>query len=185
MTMRISAFLIAFMLVMGLPSLAQSDLLVLKKNNKRIQSFYPGTKIIFSTEMRPYQAIITSIANDSVYLVQYDIRRTPTMAGSVIIDTVAAYHYGVNYRDIRSLSKSRKGFDWSGSGAALFGGGTIITAVGLGTWIFAKPNTRYYTRPEVVIAAAALAGVGYLLMRTGNKEMVLGKKYSLNYIKTK
>ena len=142
-------------------------------------------EITFSTETRPYQAIITSIANDSIYLVQYDIRRTPTMAGSVVIDTVAAYHYGVNYKDIRSFSQSRKGFDWSGSGAALFGGGIIITAVGLGTWIFSEPNTRYYTRPEVVIAAAALAGVGYLLMRIGNKETVLGRKYTLHYIKTK
>jgi hypothetical protein len=37
----------------------------------------------------------------------------------------------------------------------------------------------------LVIGSAALAGIGYLMMKSYNKGMPLGKKYQLIYIKTK
>lgn len=171
-----------FSLLSAASCIAQSDLLVLQKNGKTIQSFYPGTEMHFTTNLRYYEAQITSIRNDSVYFVQYDIRRIPLTSGGVIIDTAGTFHFGLNYQDILSLENKRKGFDWAGSGAGLFGGGVVLTTAGLITWIFAKPNTRYYARPEFVIAGAALAAVGYLLMRTGNRKTVIGKKYTLKYI---
>lgn len=76
-------------------------------------------------------------------------------------------------------------FDWSASGGVLLGGGVLLTTVGLGTWIFTKPNTRYYASPYLVGGAALLGGIGYLLIKSGNKGMPLGKKYSLEYIKVK
>ncbi len=164
---------------------AQNDLLILKKNNRTVESFYPGSEMDFSTNARYYEASVTSIAKDSVFLVQYDVRRVYTNLGVFVLDTVAQYHFGINYHDIISFGKTRKNFDWNSSGAALFGGGVLLTTAGLVTWIFAKPNTRYYARPELVIGAAALAGVGYLLMKSGNKTMLLGKKYKLHYIKMK
>lgn len=163
--------------------MAQSDLLVLKKNGKTVRTFYPGSEINFTTEIRYYEAQITSIRKDSVYLVQYDIKRVPLSNGGVFLDTAGTYRFGVNYKDILSFEKERKGFDWAGSGAGLFGGGVILTTAGLITWIFAKPNTRYYARPELVIAGAAAAAVGYLLMRTGAKTTIIGKKYTLHYIR--
>ncbi len=164
---------------------AQNDLLILKKNNRTVESFYPGSEMDFSTNTRYYEAYVTSIEKDSVFLVQYDVRRVYTNLGVFILDTVAQYHFGVNYHDIISFGKKRKNFDWNSSGAALFGGGVLLTTAGLVTWIFSKPNTRYYARPELVIGAAALAGVGYLLMKSGNKTMKLGDKYRLLYIKMK
>jgi hypothetical protein len=164
---------------------AQNDLLILKKNNRTVESFYPGSEMDFSTNARYYEAFVTSIEKDSVFLVQYDVRRVYTNLGVFVLDTVAQYHFGVNYHDIISFGKNRKNFDWNSSGAALFGGGVLLTTAGLVTWIFAKPNTRYYARPQLVIGAAALAAVGYLLMKSGHKTMVLGKKYTLHYIKMK
>ncbi|MEO9021174.1 MAG: hypothetical protein ABI290_03500 [Ginsengibacter sp.] len=179
--MRILIILL-FTFLSGFSCMAQSDLLVLKKNGKTIQSFYPGTEMHFSTDLRYYEAQITSIRNDSVYLVQYAIRRIPLTSGGVIIDTAGTFHFGINYKDIVSLENERKGFDWAGSGAGLFGGGVVLTTAGLISWILAKPNTRYYARPEFVIAGAAFAAAGYFLMKTGNKRKVIGKKYTLNYI---
>jgi len=164
---------------------AQNDLLILKKNNRTVKSFYPGSEMDFSTNSRYYEAFVTSIEKDSVFLVQYDVRRVYTNLGVFVLDTVAQYHFGVNYHDIISFGKNRKNFDWNSSGAALFGGGVLLTTAGLVTWILAKPNTRYYARPQLVIGAAALAAVGYLLMKSGHKTMVLGKKYTLHYIKMK
>jgi hypothetical protein len=164
---------------------AQSDLLILKKNNRTAESFFPGSEMNFSTGTRSYDAYVTSIEKDSVFLVQYDVRRAYTNLGVFILDTVAQYHFGVNYHDIISFGKKRSGFDWNASGAGLFGGGVLLTTAGLITWIFAKPNTRYYARPQLVIGAAAIAGIGYLLMKSGDKTRKLGKKYTLHYIKVK
>ena len=176
---------IVFLMLMAHSCLAQSDLLILKKNNRTVKSFYPGSEMDFSTATQYYDAYITSIENDSVFLVQYDIRQVFNMLRILVPDTVASYRFGINYRDIVSFGKNTKKFNWNGSGAALFGGGALLTVAGLTTWIFAKPNTRYYARPSLVIAAAALTGVGYLLLKSGNKGIRLGKKYSLHYIQLK
>ena len=178
-------FILSIAVFMASSCAAQNDLLILKKNNRTIESFFPGSEMDFSTNMRYYEAYVTSIEKDSVFLVQYDVRRVFTNLGVFVLDTVAQYHFGINYHDIISFGKNRKNFDWNSSGAALFGGGVLLTTAGLITWIFAKPNTRYYARPQLVIGAAALGTVGYFLMKTGNKTRKLGKKYTLHYIKMK
>ena len=165
---------------------AQNDLLILKKNNRTIQSFYPGSEMDFSTEARYYEGEVEAIKKDSIFLVQYDVSHvySPNL-GVFVLDTVAAYHSVIAYKDIIAIGKNTKNFNWNASGGALFGGGVLLTAAGLVTWIFAKPNTRYYARPQLVIGSAILAGIGYLLLKSGNPSMKLGKKYTLRYIKLK
>jgi hypothetical protein len=165
---------------------AQNDLLLLKKHKRTVKSFFPGSQIDFSTASRYYEAEITGIKKDSVFLVQYDVRNvySPSL-GIFLLDTVASYHFGVNYKEITALGQNTKNFNWGASGAALFGGGALLTKAGLISWVFAKPNTRYYASPQLVIGSAALAGIGYLLLKTGNKPMKLGKKYTLHYLKLK
>lgn len=179
-------FILSALILYASNCAAQNDLLLLKKNNRTVKSFFPGSEIDFSTGTRYYEAQVTDIKKDSVFLVQYDVRQvySPTL-GVFVLDTVAAYHFGVNYKEITALGKDTKKFNWRGSGATLFGGGILLTTAGLITWIFAKPNTRYYASPQLVIGAAALAGIGYILLKTGNKSMKLGKKYTLHYLKLK
>ncbi len=163
-----------------------SDILIFKKNNRTIQTFFPGNEISFTTSTRYYNATIKSINHDSVFLIQYDIRQVPTNLGVYMLDTVGVYPFAINYKEITGFGKKKnRGFDWTGSGGVLFGGGILLTTVGLGSWLFAKPNTRYYASPYLVGGAALLAGVGYLILKSGNKKMMLGKKYSLEYITVK
>jgi hypothetical protein len=166
--------------------LAQSDMLILKKNNRTHESFFPGSEMSFSTATRYYSnAYVTTIQRDSVFLVQYDIRQVPTNLGIYVLDTVARYYFGISYHDILNFGRANNRFDWKASGGALFGGGILLTTVGLGTWVFAKPNTRYYARPSLVIGSAVLAGIGYLMLKAHGKGMPIGKKYKLVYIKMK
>jgi len=166
-------------------TMAQNDLLILKKNGHNIESFFPGREMDFSTSTRYLEGQVTGIKNDSIFLVQYNIKQiySPNL-GVFVTDTVSEYHFGINYKEIVSFEKKRSSF-LSASGGALFGGGALLATAGLITWILAKPNTRYYARPQLVITAAALAGIGYFLMKSGNKTMALGKKYTLLYIKMK
>lgn len=164
---------------------AQSDLLILKKHDKTVQSFYSGTEMSFYTSNTYHQGSVTSIERDSVFLIYYDIRQMMTRLGVYILDTVATYPFSVDYRDITSFKNERKNFDWGSSGAVLLGGGVLLTTAGLITWIFAKPNTEYYASPQFVVGTAVLAVAGYFIMKNANKNIKLGKKYTLRYIKLK
>ena len=162
-----------------------SDFLALKKNQKTIQSFFSGSNISFTTDMGFYSGRIMIVKKDSIFLNQYDIRQMPTNLGVYVLDTVAVYHLAFNYKNIILIGKKeRTGFNLSGSGGALLGGGVVIAAVGLGTWVFTKPGSQYHASPYLVGSAALLAGVGYLLLKTNNNYK-LGKKYHLEYIKVK
>src|SRR5690348_6470265 len=119
--MRLVFILSAFVLFAS-NCAAQNDLLLLKKNNRTVKSFFPGSEIDFSTTSRYYeQAQITSIQKDSVFLVQYDVRQvySPTL-GVFVLDTVATYPFAVNYKEIIALGKNTKKFNWSASGTTLF-----------------------------------------------------------------
>ena len=163
-----------------------SDFIILKKDQHTIKSFFAGTNISFRTSDGDYAGEITAVKKDSLFINQYDIRQVPTNLGVYVIDTVATYRLAVNYRDIIKIENlKRKGFDWTASGGSLFGGGILITAVGLGTWIFTKPGTQYHASPVLVASGAALAGIGYLLLRSHSNKYSIGKKYKLEYIKVK
>ena len=163
-----------------------SDILILKKNNRTLQTFFPGNEIIFNTSSGYYSGFIKSINHDSLFLIQYDVRQIPTSLGVYVLDTLATYRFAINYKQITGFGKNRnKKFDWPASGGALLGGGVLLTTVGLGTWLFTKPNTRYYASPYLVGGAAVLGGIGYLLVKSNSKGLALGKKYSLEYIQVK
>lgn len=164
---------------------AQGEMLLLKKKGKVFKSYYAGSDIIFDAGMGLQQAQIYQMKNDSVFLVQYDVRQVMTTLGIPRWDTVGAYRFAINYKDIRELAEAPHGWNWHSAGAVLLGGGTLLTAAGLLTWVLAKKDTRYYARPEFVGTAAALAAVGFLLQKTkSGKRWNIGKKYTLQYIGT-
>ncbi|MEO8108447.1 MAG: hypothetical protein ABI594_00360 [Ginsengibacter sp.] len=139
-----------------------------------------------STTEGYYYGRVTSINHDSIFLIQYDIRQIPSNLGVYFLDTVASYRFAIDYKKITAFDKQyNKNFNWSGSGGVLLGGGILLTGVGLGTWIFAKPNTRYYASPYLIGGAATLGAIGYLILKSGGKGLILGKKYSLEYIHVK
>lgn len=179
--MRVFIILWVAMLV-SFSAFSQSDFLVLKKKHKPIKKFYPGNELILKAATGVYEGNIRQIARDSIYLIRYNTQRYMTSAGGIVIDTLGAYHFGIPYKDVLVIYEDRKGWNWQATGAAFFGGGTLLTAAGLVTWVVTEKDSRYYARPELVGTAAALAAIGWLLMKTGAKQYHIGSKYKLDYI---
>lgn len=175
---------IMIMLAMFLPfvlAAQPSDFMVLKKKGRTLQSYYEGTPIEFTTVHGVYKnAIITGIRNDSVFIREYITRTVMTQMGFYVIDTAGSISQAYPYKDIAYIGKKNKGFNWSASGAALFGGGILITlASGV---VYLADRDKF--SPELLGAGAGLGLVGYLLMRSSKNVYNLGgKKYSLEYIR--
>lgn len=163
----------------------QSDFIVLKKHNKTIKSFFSDSRIELIANGQLYSGKISKVDKDSIFIIQYDIRRVPTNLGVFIPDTISSIQVPVHFKDVTQIVKNKKGFDWGASGASLLGGGTLITTVGLATWLFTKKDSRYYAGPKLIGGAAIAAGVGYALLKSNKSTYTINKNITLRYISAK
>lgn len=172
--------LLAFLLFFFSGSFAQtSDFILFKKKGQTIKTYFAGSTIIFTSKTGAnIEANILAIRNDSLFLRQYITRPVMTQLGVYILDT-SFYYYQYHYKDIAAIGKTGRRFDWGASGSALMGGGLLLT-VASGV-VYLADNKKF--SPGLLAASVGLAGLGYLLSRSGGKGMEIGKKYSLEYIK--
>lgn len=158
-----------------------SDFIILKKKGKTIHSYYAGTQMEFITTTGAYRnALINVIKNDTLFIQEFLVRQVPTTLGTYILDTVGSFRYAYHYNQVSSFgSKSQKGFNLRGSGASLMGGGILLVVASGVVYVADKDKFS----PELMGAAAALTGVGYLLNRSGSKGIVVGKNgYTVEYM---
>lgn len=156
-----------------------SDFILFRHKERTVQTFFSGGQIKFTSTNGAYiEANILAIRNDSLYLQQYITSPVMTQLGVYVLDT-SFYYSAYHYKQIASIGKSGRRFDWGGSGGALMGGGLLLT-VASGV-VYLADNKKF--SPELLAASVGLFGVGYLLSRSGGKGMAIGKKYSLVYIK--
>lgn len=157
-----------------------SDFIILKKNSKTIKYYYAGSQIEFVSASGAYRnALINQIKNDSIYLQEFYVVRRPTTFGSFILDTAGSFRYVYHYKDVYSFGpKKQKGFNVSGSGAALMGGGALLTIASGISYLADKDKFS----PGLLGAAVGLGAVGYLMNKTAAKPMIVGKKYHLQYM---
>ncbi|MEO6539990.1 MAG: hypothetical protein ABIN74_03320 [Ferruginibacter sp.] len=171
------------LLLISINSFSQSaDFIQLKKHNKTITTFYSGGNIAFTAESGAYiDAVINGIKNDTLYLQQFIIRYLPTTIGTYIIDTVGSYHYKYNYRQITAIGEKEKTkFNVRGSGAALLGGGALLT---LASGVVYVADREKFSAP-LLLASVGLGTLGYFMARgkKGGGGMLIGKKYKLVYM---
>ena len=166
-------------------SCAQADFILIKKKDHTLKTLFAGSEVSFTTPLRYYSGLINAIKNDSIYLLEYDVRQTPTALGVYMLDTVATYLSGIYYKDILKIQNAKRGFNLAGSGASLLGGGILLTTIGLGTWLFTKQEDQYHASPKLVIGSAVLGATGYILLKMNGSNYTIGKKYHLQYIRTK
>ena len=176
-------FFLAALLFLSTGSFAQTaDFIILKKKNKTVATFYSGTNIAFTSESGSYfNAYINSIQNDTLYLQEFIVRYLPTTIGTYIVDTAGSYRYKFHYKQIVAIGRKEKtNFNTRGSGAALFGGGLLLT-VASGVVYLVDPEK--FSAP-LMITSAALATIGYFMAKGKKKgnAMEIGKKYKLVYM---
>jgi hypothetical protein len=159
---------------------AQStDFLLLQKHDRTIATFYSGNHISLTTTSGAFiDADITQLKNDSIFLQQFVVEQMSTTLGVYILDTVNSYHYQYSYKDIKSIVTLERGFDISGSGASLLGGGAILVVASGIVYLADKNNFS----PALLIAGAALGTAGYFMSKVGGKTKTIGRKYKLVYV---
>jgi hypothetical protein len=157
-----------------------SDFLILKKRGKTIRSFYAGTSMQFMTTSGAYRdGLINGIRNDTLHIQEFLIRQIPTTLGTYINDTAGSFRYKYHYNQIASFGPPKAKFNVRGSGASLMGGG-ILLVVASGVVYLAD---REKFSPELMGAAAVLAGIGYLMNKSGSKGIIPGRKgYRIEYM---
>jgi len=158
----------------------QSDFLVFKKNSKTIVTYFSGTPIQFVTRTGAFRdAKIERIANDSVFIREYLVRRVMTSMGFYVIDTAGSFHYAYHYNEIHIIGTPPQKFNWNASGSSLLGGGILLTAAsGIS---FLVDRKRF--SPELMLAGVAAGLIGYGIIRLTGRPKIIGKKgYTLQYI---
>ena len=158
----------------------QADFIVLKKHNKRIETYFAGGNIEFTAASGTHiEALINAIKNDTLYLQEFIVRRMMTVYGAYMIDTVGSYHYKYHYNQIKTIGKEeRRSFNLQGSGAALLGGGALLTIASGAVYLF---DRKKFSAP-LLIAAAGLGVAGYFMSKDRSKGMTIGKKYKIEYM---
>lgn len=176
-------FILPALLLISTSLFSQSaDFIVLKKRNKTISTFYSGSNISFTAESGAFiNASISGIKNDSLYLQEFVIRYQPTTIGTYVIDTAGSYRYKYHYKQIMAIGqKANTNFNTRGSGAALFGGGVLLT---LGSGVIYLADREKFSTP-LLLASVGLGTLGYFMAK-GKKRgsgMLIGKKYKLVYM---
>jgi len=176
-----SRILIILFLLMGYESFGQSsDVILLKKRKKTISRYYVGKDInMVTTNGVSLNAYITHINNDTLFLKQFVVRQTPTMMGVFVLDTLTTYNYQYHYNQIKSIAKPIQGFDLSASAGTLMGGGAILTLAG--GVVFLVDREKF--SPALMGASVSLTAIGYVLSKSTSNNIMIGKKYSIEYLK--
>jgi hypothetical protein len=149
---------------------------------KKIITFYNGMEIAFTSESGSFiNAHINGIRNDTLYLQEFIVRYLPTNIGTYVIDTVGSYRYKYHYNQIAAIGRKEKtNFNVKGSGAALLGGGAVLT---LASGIVYVADRKKFSAP-LLIASAGLGTFGYFMAK-GKKQgnaYIIGRKYKLVYM---
>lgn len=174
--------LLLFLLLPVFSYCQTADFILLKKKNKTIDKFFSGGDILFTSESGAFiNAHINGIKNDTLYLQEFIIRYLPTTIGTYIIDTAGSYRYKYHYKQIAAIGRKEKtNFNTKGSGAALFGGGALLT---LASGVVYVADREKFSAP-LLFASVGLGTLGYFMSKgkKGGIAMLIGKKYQLVYM---
>jgi hypothetical protein len=183
---------ISFLFVANLLYSQQSDFIVLKKkNNRTLRTYYPGAFISAVTVSDfPINGFIMAIRNDSLIIRQEERKLMQTEFG-MALDTFV-YIIAVDYRQIKQFNYTRA-YTWGGKrGFVQVALPKIMILGGGGFVVLETVNTIYrgesFNDDKKLVAlgvAAGIAAAGWFIEHTKARNKKVGKKYKVVYVKAK
>ncbi len=157
-----------------------SDVIQLRRKDRPVRTYFAGDQISFTTKSGAFRnALITDIRKDSIYLQEFRVQQVMMTYGGFVLDTLGSFRYAYHYAQIHSFGKEQKGFNILNSGAALFGGGTVITVASL--VVLAADREKF--SGSLMAAGAGAAILGYFMLKNSSKPIIVGKKhFNIEYI---
>lgn len=190
--MKQNLLLILFLLFANLLYSQQSDFIVLKKkNNRTLRTYYPGAFISAVTVNDfPINGFIVAIRNDSLIIRQEERKLMATDFG-MELDTFV-YTIGIDYRQIKQFNYTRA-YSWGGRrGFVQVAVPKIMILGGAGFVVLETVNTLYrgesFKDDKKLVAlgvAAGIAAAGWFIESRKKRNKKVGKKYKVVYVKAK
>lgn len=169
----------------------QSDFIVLKKkNNRTIKTFYPGAFIAGQTYNGfRISGFVTDIRHDSIFIRQEETRMVGTAFGYTL-DTIR-FTIAVDFRDIATFDHAGK-YRWGGrkKGFAVLAVPKILMIAGVGYIVLETVNSLYrkesFSESGKLTTLGIAAGVvvaAFLFDHFHSRNDRAGAKYKVVYVK--
>lgn len=158
----------------------RSDILLLKKKNGRtVNTYFSGSHIYFIHQTgREISGTIKKIDHDTLYIQYYDVRRAYTRWQTSVADTITAYLLRYHYNEIKAIPKSLSAFEFVRDGTIFMIGGVGYA----GLHLINSAIHEEKVEGKTVAIAGGVAAAGFVMRKLRNKNYVIGKKYSLQYV---
>ncbi len=163
---------------------ASNNILLVKKGIKTVGKYFTGSHIAFTTtDGMPIMGQIERLENDSIFLVQYQIRRIQRPDGAVLFDTTGKFRLMFSIANIGSFPVGRQ------RGKNIVTNGTLLTLGGTGYLALNLVNTvRDGDAPlgkdnrTNVLGALGAVGTGILLGKAWPKKFFINNKYRIKIL---
>lgn len=181
-------FLVVLASLISVHAFAQTDFIVLKKkNNRTLRSYFPGTYLEGETYSGFYvHGYIQQLRNDSIFLQQIEVRQVPTQFGTPVLDTM--YHSIIlHYTDIRIFDYDKRRARDRGKSVLVpkllqFGGAGYVI-LELVNSLNRKESLNEGNKLAGLGIGAATFAAGYAWQRIKTRPRIAGKHYSVEYVR--
>ena len=171
---------VVLVLSTGAKAQKSNGVLFLKKHNKTVKTWFPGTDIVvFTSGGGKVSGNIERITKDSLWLVYYQTAMVPTFAGTAVLDTLGRYpiHLAITELEAVPAIYRRRSILLNGTLYKL-GGAAYLVVNAINTGREKQPYFGSDNIPRLVGGLAAIV-VGFLLDKSKKEKFVVGKKYQI------
>ncbi len=161
-----------------------ADFIVIKKKGQPYKTIFTGSFVQFQAAGGEwFDGRIIAIKNDTLFFKEVIVRQVGTPWGVTRLDTISTFTRKLFYKDIIALPRKAASFNYIKNG-------TLFMIIGAGYATLNLVNSSYgHYAPFAkdnrgnLIAAAGVFGLGKLLHSLRKPYLLVGKKYTLKYIK--
>lgn len=158
----------------------QSDFVSLKKKGRTIKSYFKGMPIEFvHRNGSRVSGNLERIHNDTLFMVLYDVRMSPTMWGTRAPDTIGRYDLRFHYKEIAAIPKPERGVEFIRNGTLFKVGGIGYAFLHTFNGLIQKKEIK----PTTVSISGGVALLGFTMRKLRKYYYTIGDKYKIEYVK--